>query len=138
MQDLNRTQLIGRLTRDIEMKYTNTGTAIGNISLAVNERIKRFDQWEERASFFDVTLFGKRAEGLQQYLTKGKQIAIDGRLQQDRWEKDGQNRSRVKVIAENIQLLGGKSNGQSNTQYSEQPQQEAAPEQDNFEDSIPF
>ena len=111
MTDLNRVVLIGRLTRDAELRQN--GTIISSFSIAVNRKRKQGDEWVDEANFFDVCLFGKQAESLQKYLTKGKQVAIDGELKQDRWEKDGQNRSKVVVISNSIQLLGG-GNGSSN------------------------
>lgn len=111
--DVNSVILIGNLTRDIEVSYLQSGTAVGNLSIAVNRSVKRGDKWEDEASFFDVTLFGKSAETLKQYLTKGKKIAVQGSLRQERWQdkETGKTRSRVSVIADNIQLLGGNPNG---------------------------
>jgi len=105
--DINHVTLIARLTRDAELKYTGTGTAVSTFSIAVNRRRKNGDQWEDEANFFEVALFGKQAESLEKYLLKGKQVAIDGELKQDRWQTpDGQNRSKVIVIANTVQLLG--------------------------------
>jgi len=107
MADMNKWIGIGRLTRDAEMKYTSGGMAICKFSIAVNARVKQGESWADEASFFDVTVFGKTAEAINQYLVKGKQVAVDGRLKQDRWEKDGQTHSRVVINADNVQLLGG-------------------------------
>jgi len=107
MTDVNHVILIGRLTRDAELKYTAGGQSVCKFSIAVNLRRKNGDQWIDEASFFDVVLWGKTGETLNQYLTKGKQIAVDGKLRQDRWEQDGQNRSKVEIMADNVQLLGG-------------------------------
>ena len=114
--DLNKITLIGRLTKDSELKYTNSGFAITTMSLAVNRSVKKQEQWVEECSFFDLKLLGKRGESLNQYLQKGAQIGIDGQLVQERWEKDGQQRSKVIIQLDNIQLLGGKNNNQSNNQ----------------------
>jgi single-strand DNA-binding protein len=111
MADVNHVIIIGRLTRDAELKYTNGGFAISNFSIAVNRRRKNGDQWVEEASFFEINLYGKAAESLKPYLTKGKQVAIDGELRQDRWEQDGQTRSKVVIAASNVQLLGGNTGG---------------------------
>lgn len=108
MTDINNVTLVGRLTKDADIRYTTGGTAVLNFSVAVNESRKQGEKWIEEASFFDVPLFGKMAETLKQYLTKGKQVAINGRLQQQRWEQDGQPRSKVVVIANAVQLLGGR------------------------------
>jgi single-strand DNA-binding protein len=111
MADVNHVTLIGRLTRDAELK--DNGLTICNFSIAVNRRKKNGDQWEDEANFFDIVIFGKQAAYLHKYLVKGKQVAVDGELKQDRWQQDGQNRSRVLVIANNIQLLGGNNGGRN-------------------------
>ena len=134
MADVNHVVLIGRCTRDAELKYTSGGMAIGKFSLAVNRKKKSGEQWVDEASFFDVTCFGKTAENLAQYMTKGKQVGVDGSLHQDRWEKDGQNMSRVVVNADNIQLLGGGTEQSSPaTSRQEEPQGNQA-----FPSDIPF
>ena len=107
---MNSVCLLGRLTRDSELRYTPNGTAVLNSSLAIGERRKQGEEWIEETSFFDFVLFGKLAEGVSKYCLKGKQIAINGRLKQERWQQDGQNRSRVVVIVDNLQLLGGNDN----------------------------
>jgi len=111
MNDLNQVMIIGRLTRDAELKYTAGGFAIASFSIAVNRKRKNGDQCVDEVSYFDVNLFGKSAENLNQYLIKGKQVGIQGELRQDRWEQDGQNRSKVIIVATNVQLLGGNSGG---------------------------
>lgn len=107
--DLNSVILVGRLTRDAELKYLPSGSAVAELSLAINRSKKEGDQWVNEANFFDVSLFGKSAENLKQYLLKGKQVAVQGSLKQDRWEKDGQKFSKIRIIANDIQLLGGRS-----------------------------
>ena len=119
--DINHVIEIGHLTRDAEVTYTPGGMAVGKLSIAVNRRVKKGQEWVDEANYFDVSLFGKQAEGLKPYLTKGKQIAVDGFLKQDRWQDQatGQNRSAVKIVANDIQLLGGKDGGQgNNTDYN--------------------
>jgi single-strand DNA-binding protein len=107
MTDLNHVILIGRLTRDAELRYTAGGQAVCKFSIAVNRRRKNGDQWEDEANFFDIVLWGRQGESLNQYLVKGKMIGVEGELRQDRWQQDGQNRSKVEIVANNIQLLGG-------------------------------
>ena len=114
--DLNHVVLIGRITRDLgaderSFGYVGNGQARANVSIAVNRSHKSGEQYVEEANFFDVTIWGKTAENLKPYLTKGKQICVDGYLKQDRWEKDGQKFSKVSIVANNVQLLGGKSDG---------------------------
>ena len=113
MLDINTVILIGRLTRDAELKTLSNGQPVSKFSIAVNRRKKNGDRWEDEANFFDIVLWGRQAETLHPYLVKGKMIGVDGELRQDRWQQDGQNRSKVEVVANNIQLLGG-NNGSSN------------------------
>jgi len=109
MADVNHVILIGRLTRDAELKYTAGGMAVCKFAIAVNRRKKSGEQWVEEASFFDIVLWGRSGETLNQYLVKGKQIAVEGELHQNRWEQDGQARSKIEIMASNVQLLGGTS-----------------------------
>jgi single-strand DNA-binding protein len=141
MADINHVVLVGRLTRDVELKYTNTGFAIANLSLAVNRRVKKDDTWQDEGNFFNCVLIGKRAEALAQYLVKGKQIGIQGELRQDRWEQAGQPRSRVEIFVNDIQLLGARIPDQGSTpppgRTGERPAAEI-PSADDFDDDIPF
>lgn len=134
--DYNKITLIGRLTRDIDLKYTTTGTAIAAISLASNRSVKKQDNWETEVSYFDANIYGRMAENLKPYLAKGKMILIAGRLKQDRWEKDGQKFSRIKIEVEEVQLLGGNSSENPNNsndrvqpQFSVTQQIQAIPQQ---------
>lgn len=113
---INRVTEIGNLTRDEELKYTPGGMAIGSFSIAVNRRVKKDQEWVNEVNYFDVVIFGKQAESLKKFLIKGKQVAIDGYLKQDRWQdQNGANRSSVKIVANEIELLGGKDGGQRNS-----------------------
>lgn len=135
MADLNNWTGVGRLTRDAELRYTAGGMAILSMSIAINRRVKNGEQWVDEASFFDVEMFGKRGESIAKYLTKGKQVGITGELVQDRWEKDGQKHSKVKIISGDVQLLGG----QSEVHAPQRQAQSQAPIDDgDFADSIPF
>ena len=144
MADINHVVLVGRLTRDAELKYTNTGFPVAKLGIAINRRRKKDETWVEEAHFFNVTVFGKTAESLQPYLTKGKQVGIEGELRQSRWEQNGQPRSSVDIIANNIQLLGSRAGGSNqggNYQSSGSNMDAAvsnAPPIDDFEDDIPF
>lgn len=109
--DLNVVALSGRLTRESELRYTNGGMAICRFSLAVNRRTKKGDNWEDEASFFECSMFGKSAESVNQFLEKGKQVNVHGELRQNRWEQDGKTQSRVEVIVNNLQLIGGSGQG---------------------------
>ena len=140
--DINSVVLVGRLTRDAELKYTNSGFPVSKLGLAVTRNRKKDGQWIDEANFFDIVLWGKIAEVLQPYLVKGKQIGIQGELSQNRWEQDGQTRSRVEIVANNIQLLSSKTGTQGtstpNTQTFTPPQDTGTTAPDNFEDDIPF
>ena len=141
MTDLNHVIEIGRLVRDIsrsDFGYTTGGTARLNLSIAVNRSEKRNGQWTDKASFFDVTVWGKTAENIKSYLYKGKQIAVDGYLDQQRWEKDGKKFSKVVIVADNVQLLGGNENAQQSA--PQQPAEGYAPagSGDDFPEDIPF
>ena len=125
MTDLNKVILIGRLTQDCgnderSFSYVGNGTAKAVISLAVNRSVKKNGNWVDEVSFINVTIWGKTAENLKQYLKKGTQICVEGYLTQDRWEKDGKKESRLNVTAESIQLLGG-GNKQNDSGYSDNP-----------------
>ena len=135
MQDLNKVILIGRITKDLEQgNFGYVGqTAKAVVSIAVNRSKKQSDgSWGDEASFFDITIWGKTAENLKQYLTKGQQICVEGYLKQDRWEKDGQKFSKVVINADSVQLLGGKSSGKG------QPSKQSVDPQTGFPSDIPF
>jgi single-strand DNA-binding protein len=139
---INHVVLVGNLTRNAELKYTNGGMAISTFSIAVNQRRKKDEQWVDEAHFFDVEYFGKAAEAVNQYLVKGKQVGVEGSLRQDRWEKDGQPRSKVKITASNLMLLGGRPQGQAPgagpaPSGGSEPAS-GGPPPDTFEDDIPF
>ena len=131
--DLNRWVGIGRLTKDIEIKYLADGKAVGKMSIAVGGMKK------DQVSFFNVTLWSKTAENASNYLHKGSQVAIDGRLEQRNWtDQSGQKRSMVEIVAERIQFIGGKpAEGARNSGgQPEQKSEPAATYEDNFyEDS---
>lgn len=116
MANVNKVILIGNLTRDPEVRHTPKGTAVGDIALAIN-RAYTAENGEKRedTTYVDVTLWGRTAEIAQQYLRKGRPVYIEGRLQMDSWEDKatGQKRSKLKVVAEALQLLGGRGEGDS-------------------------
>jgi single-strand DNA-binding protein len=114
MASFNKVILLGNLTRDPELKYTPKGTAVAQIGLAVN-RVYSNDQGEkvEEVTFVDVDLFGRTAEIANEYLRKGRPVLIEGRLKLDSWDdkQTGQKRSKLRVIGEAMQLLGGRDGG---------------------------
>ena len=131
----NQVTLVGNITRDIEVRHTPSGTAVTDLGLAVNERRKnQSGEWEEVANFFDVTLWGRTAEVAAEYCGKGSSVLISGRLNQDRWQdpQSGQNRSKVKVVCDRLQMLGSPQGGgghNGNQQQYQAPPQQAAPQQ---------
>jgi len=99
----NTVTLVGNITRDPELRFTNAGMAIASFGLAVNDRRQRNGEWEEQTSFFDITCFGQMGENAAESLNKGSRILVTGRLQQRSWEtQDGQKRSKVEVVADEI------------------------------------
>ena len=115
MADINKVVIVGRLTRDAELKFTGNGMPVCKFSIAVNRSRKSGDQWEDEANFFDVVIWGKKGEALNQYLVKGKAIGVEGELRQERWaDQSGHNRSRIEIVANNIQLFGDNQKSQSN------------------------
>ena len=138
--DLNNYSVIGRMTRDLDERafaYTSNGKARLNISIAVNDGYGD----NQYTSYFDVVVWGKTAENIKPYLGKGKQICINGRLRQDRWESNGQKNSRVVIVAETVQLLGGRDNGAGSGGNYQQPAQQQVPAYNNggdFPEDIPF
>ena len=111
MASFNRVILVGNLTRDPELRYIPSGTAVSEIGLAVNDRVKRNDQWVDETTFVDITLWGRTAEVANEYLSKGAPVLIEGRLKLDTWEKDGQKRSKLRVVGERMQMLGSREGG---------------------------
>ena len=110
---MNRTILVGNLTKDVEVKQ-RANLAIAEFSIAVNDRVKRGDEYVKETSYFECTAFGHTANALQKHTSKGSQILIEGRLKQETWKcKDsGQNRSKVKVIAEKVIFIGARQDKQ--------------------------
>ena len=140
MQDTNIVVEIGNLTKDADIKYLQSGTAVGNFTIAVNKSKKNPDgTWGDETFFFEVNLFGKIVENLKKYLVKGQKVCVSGELRQDRWEKDGQKHSKVYIGADSIQLLGGRENTQSSQNNSFKPQKQPKNETNlAFESDIPF
>ena len=140
MNDMNIVAINGRLTKDAELKYTSGGMAIATFSLASNRSVKKGDKWEDEANFFECTMFGKSAEAVKQYLTKGQQVSISGELRQERWEKDGQKQSRVTIIVNHLQLVGGNQTHEERPQSTQRQnvQNSVVPPEDFTGDEIPF
>ena len=110
----NRVLLIGNLTRDPQLRYTNSGTAVAQLGVAVNRKFRnREDQWQEEVTFVDVECWGRTAENCNEYLSKGRSVFIEGRLKLDQWKdrQTGQNRQKLVVVADRVQFLGGGRGG---------------------------
>jgi len=111
--DINRVTLVGRLTRDPELQALPSGTAVLRLGLAVNGRQQDSGgNWVDKPNFFDVKVFGNQAEMLSQHLAKGRRVGVDGRLDWSSWEQDGNKRSKVEVIAQSVQFLDSRSDGE--------------------------
>lgn len=142
MASFNRVILVGNVTRDPELRYITSGTAVTDLGLAVNDRVKRNNEWVDETTFVDVTLWGRTAEVAGEYLSKGSPVLIEGRLKLDSWEtNDGQKRSKLKVIGERMQLLGSRGSGGNQGGGRPRPQGSAssqpAGQDDGFESAPP-
>ena len=119
--NINRVVLVGNLTRDPELRHTGGGTPVCSLRIAVNSRRKdsATGEWADKPNYFDVSVFGNQAESCNQYLSKGRPVAIDGRLEWREWEaQDGTKRQAVDIVADNVQFLGGRdSSGSEGNQF---------------------
>lgn len=104
---INKAIITGNLTRDAELRSTGGGLSVANFAVAVNERVKNNStgEWEDRANYIDCTMFGLRAEALAQYMTKGTKVTIEGKLRWSQWEKNGEKRSKVEVVVDEVELM---------------------------------
>ncbi|SVC00008.1 uncharacterized protein METZ01_LOCUS252862 [marine metagenome] len=135
MASFNRVILAGNLTRDIELRHIPSGTAVADVGLAVNDRVKRGDEWVEEVSFIDLTLWARQAENAAEYLSKGSSILVEGRLKQETWEdKEGGKRSKLKVIVDQFKFIGGKNENPK----SEEKRETVSAGADSGEGDIPF
>lgn len=131
--DLNRIILIGRLTRDPEIRYTPAGTAVAGFSLASGKTYAVGGEKKEQVSYFDCIAWSKLGEIMTEYCKKGHRIAVEGRLQQSRWDdQDGKKRSKVEVVVENFQFLTEKKDGEGQSSSSPAPQSPAGKVQNDF------
>jgi single-strand DNA-binding protein len=132
MASYNRVILMGNLTRDPELRYIQSGMAVTDLGLAVNDRRKLpSGEWVDEATFVDVTAWGRNAEVASEYLTKGSPVLIEGRLKMESWEKDGQKRTKLKVVCEQLRLVGsrggpGGQGGGDRPQGASRPAQRAS------------
>lgn len=111
-QNINSVVLVGNLTKDPELRHTPAGTAVTTLRLAVNDRVKRGEEWQDAAYYFDVTVWGRDAENCAQYLAKGRPVGVQGKLTWREWDaQDGTKRQSVEVTANTVQFLGGRDGG---------------------------
>ena len=125
MASLNKLMLMGNLTRDPELKYTQGGSPYAKFGLAINRKFKQQDEWKEDVCFVDITTWGNLADNCSKYIRKGSPVFVEGRLNLGTWEKDGEKRSKLDVVAIIVQFLGSK---QTTEPHTEPP----------IDDGIPF
>jgi single-strand DNA-binding protein len=119
MATINSVVLVGNLTRDPELRHTPSGMAVCSLRLAVNTRRKdqATGEWGEKPNFFDITVWGQQGENCAQYLAKGRQVGVQGRLEWREWEaQDGTKRQAVEVVADSVQFLGSRAEGEGGGQ----------------------
>jgi single-strand DNA-binding protein len=143
MANLNKVFLIGNLTADPELRYTPNGTAVADLRLAVNREFSsREGDRRSETLFVDAVVWQRQAENCSQYLSKGSPLMVEGRLQLDTWENQrGEKRSKIRVVAENVQFLGrprDKTDEQETAAAPRAPDENGPPEEDIGEDDIPF
>ena len=145
--NINRVVLVGNLTRDPELRHTPSGTAVCKLRLAVNTRQKdqATGQWGDKPNYFDVTVWGNQGESCANFLSKGRPVAVDGRLDWREWtQDDGQKRQAVEIIADSVQFLGSRGDGDGQAQPQYVPQGDVTADQSDFgpsagaDDDIPF
>lgn len=123
---INKAMISGNLTRDAELRQANGGMEVMSFSVAVNDRRKDASgEWKDYPNYIDCTMFGSRAGKLAAYLTKGTKVAVEGKLRWSQWERDGQKRSKVEVIVDDLELMSRREQAHP-----------AAPQM--FDDEIPF
>lgn len=141
---INRVNITGNLTRDPDLRQTQGGTAILSLGVAVNDRRKdQGGEWTDYPNFIDCVMFGTRAEAVSRYLSKGSKVAIEGKLRYSSWEKDGQKRSKLEVIVDEIEFMSrgqqqdGAQQGGYGGGYPQAPRPQA-PAADAYDEDIPF
>ena len=130
--NINRVILAGNLVRDPETRFLPSGVAVTSFSIAVNRRYKSNNEVKEEVSYFDISVFGKAGENCAEYLSKGRSVLVEGRLRQRSWETDGVKRSKIEVVADNVQFLGSPRGA------SPEKGAPTAPAPETQDDDIPF
>ena len=117
----NKVILIGNLTKDPELRYTPQGTAVCNMRIASSSKFKSGDTMKDETLFIDVVIWGKQGETVSQHLSKGRSVLVEGRLQERRWESEGQQRSKFEVVASGVRFLGKKDGNETRGAADHQP-----------------
>ena len=132
MSNINSVFFTGNLVRDPELRNTSANFSVLSFTVACNDRRKNGNEWEDVPNFFDVSVFGNRADALVRFLRKGAKVAISGKLRQSRWEKDGQKHSKIDVVANDVELISSARQNQPGTNLDE------SQTVSNYVDEIPF
>lgn len=125
---MNKVQILGTITRNIELQYANSGTAIAKLGIAVNKRYTSNGEKKEEVSYFNCVAFGNTGENINTYFQKGSRILISGELKEDRWEKDGQKQSRVSILIDGFDFIDKHTDSKKSAPKQEKPQS-----QDNYQ-----
>lgn len=133
---INRVNISGNLTRDPELRVTAGGMGVLGFGVAVNDRRRnaRTGEWEDYPNYIDCTMFGARAESLSRILTKGMKVSIEGKLRWSQWEKDGQKRSKIEVVAEEVELMQMRGDGE----YGKHRSAQTKSAESVYDEDIPF
>ena len=125
---INRVIISGNLTRDPELRSTASGMPVLSLGVAVNDRRRnqQSGEWEDHPNFVDCTMFGNRAESVSRYLSKGSKVAIEGKLRWSQWERDGEKRSKLEVVVDEIEFMSRSEGGQHPAQQYQAPAQQSA------------
>lgn len=136
---INRVIISGNLTRDPELRSTQSGMDVMSFGVAVNDRRRnpQTNEWEDYPNFVDCTMFGNRARSLHQYLSKGTKVAIEGKLRWSQWERDGQKRSKIEVIVDELEFMSGRNDGSGQRQYAPAQTNQYAPAQNQYGSAQP-
>ena len=134
IMSINRDIISGNLTRDPELRQTGGGTQVLSFGVAVNDRRRnpQTGEWEDYPNFIDCTMFGARAEALSRYLSKGTKVAIEGKLRWSQWERDGQKRSKIEVIVDELEFMSSRNDNSGQRQYAPAQGNQYAPAQSQY------
>lgn len=143
---INRVVISGNLTRDPELRATASGMPVLGFGVAVNDRRKnqQTGEWEDYPNFIDCTMFGARAESVSRFLSKGSKVAIEGKLRWSQWERDGQKRSKIEIIVDEIEFMTSRNTAPTNQQFAPQAAPAVAPvatpavDASVYDEDIPF